>query len=701
MEISAKKKVLIFGGTSEGRSLAAFCEKNKIPAYISVATEYGESLLQKGTYTSVLSGRMDESELLDFIHRQGIEIVADMTHPYAKLVTAMIKKACEQSGIRLLRYVRDEGNRPEGETPSLVEVADAAEAVKYLKNLEGNIMLTTGSKDLQTFAKGLSPARLFPRVLPSAKSLEACERAGLPLGNVIAAQGPFSAETNLALLRQYDCRFLVTKDGGAAGGFSEKAIACQKAGAIMVVISRPTQESGYSYGEICSLLEHEYGEGKPEIAIAGIGMGNPGTLTVEVKELVQRADVLIGGDRILDSFPESGKTFFRCYQAKKIREFIEQQLQKNKNSRIVVLMSGDVGFYSGARLLLKELEKPGTLGKYQITCYPGISTPAYFAAKLGMPWQDMVMCSAHGSEEGNLSEIISLIFSHEKVFVLSGNSRELPRLGAILERRGLGSVEVFVGEKLSYPEERLWHGTAEKMQREEFSSLSAAVFINHIKSSFLSDSYEKAGDMPSHAKSAAPEAQEPPGPGIPDREFIRGSVPMTKEEIRWLSVVKLRLRQDSVVYDIGAGTGSVSVEMARLTPLGQVYAVEKNPMAVSLVEQNRQKFGLSNLKIIEGTAPDAIRNLPAPTHAFIGGSSGNLRAILSCLTEKNPRIRIAITSISLETAAELASIMKEYPMEIINVAVSRAKETGNLHLMIAQNPVYIAVLDCGSDGGNG
>lgn len=181
--------------------------------------------------------------------------------------------------------------------------------------------------------------------------------------------------------------------------------------------------------------------------------------------------------------------------------------------------------------------------------------------------------------------------------------------------------------------------------------------------------------------------------GIPDSEFICGKVPMTKEEIRILSVVKLRLDEDSVVYDIGAGTGSVSVEMAGLCENGTVYAIEKNPEGVSLIDANRKKFNVKNIEIIKNVAPECLENLPVPTHVFIGGSGGHLIEIIRKVKEKNSKVRVVLNAVTLETMAQLQEIKVQFPeygdMEIIQVGVSRSKALGQHHLMCAENPVYI------------
>lgn len=187
--------------------------------------------------------------------------------------------------------------------------------------------------------------------------------------------------------------------------------------------------------------------------------------------------------------------------------------------------------------------------------------------------------------------------------------------------------------------------------------------------------------------------------GISDQEFIRGTVPMTKQEVRILSVAKLQLDENSIVYDVGAGTGSVSVEIAMQCKNGMVYSIEKNEEALSLIAANKEKFHLENIKIIKGIAPDSLKDLPIPTHVFIGGSSGNLIDIIRIIRKKNEKVRFVMNAVTLETVSQLEEVRvlsSEYEeMEVIQVGISRSKKLGKYHLMQAENPVYVV-----SFGGN-
>lgn len=183
--------------------------------------------------------------------------------------------------------------------------------------------------------------------------------------------------------------------------------------------------------------------------------------------------------------------------------------------------------------------------------------------------------------------------------------------------------------------------------------------------------------------------------GIADEQFIRGKAPMTKEEVRTVSLAKLKLKEDSLCYDVGAGTGSLSIEMALRAHQGKVWAIEKKEEAVDLIRQNKVRFVADNLKIIEGLAPEAMQDLPAPTHVFIGGSSGNLKQIVELLLQKNKEVRIVINCITLETVSEALETAKLFGFtenEIVQLNVSRSKAIGRYHMMMGENPIYIITL---------
>jgi len=184
-------------------------------------------------------------------------------------------------------------------------------------------------------------------------------------------------------------------------------------------------------------------------------------------------------------------------------------------------------------------------------------------------------------------------------------------------------------------------------------------------------------------------------PGISDSEFIRSKVPMTKEEVRAVSICKLHLGESSVVYDIGSGTGSIAVEIARLSGKIKVFAIEAASEAVELISKNAKKFEVDNVHIVKTLAPEGLEKLPPATHAFIGGTKGQFKEILSALIKINPQMRIVVNAVTLESISTIRSVLSDLHInyEYILMNVSRSESTGKYHLMKAENPVYIFSFD--------
>lgn len=645
-------KVLIFAGTTEGYALCRFLSENQISVYACVATGYGSRSLEEGPYLKVRAERLTGEEMEALFCEIQPELVLDATHPYAAAVTGNIRSACANRQIPYQRVLREESDRAE----DAVYVESPEAAVEYLKKTEGNILLTTGSKELKIFTQlpGYRE-RLYARVLSLPSVMEACSALGLEGKHLIGMQGPFSLELNMAMLQQYGCRYLVTKDSGRAGGFEEKIEAALCCGAVPVIIGRPLKETGVSLKECKKLLAERFGIClKPHVTVLGIGMGSRGTLTVDGQKALEQADLLIGASRMVEAVRRPHQDALCEYNSTKIAEYIENH---REYENIVVVLSGDVGFYSGAKKLLELLGE-----ETEVLC--GISSVVYFMSKIGLSWDDAKIVSAHGRG----CNLVSLICHNKKVFAILGTRDGVTRLAQKLVSYGMGEVLLYVGEKLSYKDEKVFAKPARELTDYEGDALSVVC------------AYHEA---------AVP---QPATHGVPDSCFLRGKAPMTKEEVRCVSLAKLRLTENAVCYDVGAGTGSVSVEMALRAHQGMVYAIEKKEEAAQLLEENKQKFAVDNLEIVRGTAPEAMEDLPAPTHAFIGGSSGNLREIVAALLEKNREVRIVLNCITLETVTEALGVIRENGFsqtDIVQLSVSRSKELGRYHMMMGENPIYI------------
>ena len=647
-------KVIVFAGTTEGYGLCRFLGEHQIPVLGCVATEYGAKSLQEGEFLHVRAGRLTRPEMEELLKKERPQLVLDATHPYAAEVTENIRTACSNTEISCIRVLRNDSEHQQA-----VYVESTEAAVRYLKETEGNVLLTTGSKELKAFTEIPDyQKRIFARVLSLPSVIEACRELGFEGKNLIAMQGPFSEEMNRAMLRQYDCRYLVTKDSGKAGGFPEKIQAAISCGAVPVIIGRPSGDTGISPGECRRMLAEKFGfTYQPHVTLLGIGMGSQETLTIQGKEAVEKADLIIGARRMADAVRLSHQDVFYEYRSNEIARYITEHPEYE---RIVIALSGDVGFYSGAKKLL-DLLGPDT----EVIC--GISSVVYFMAKINLSWEDAKIVSAHGKT----CNLVSLIRNHKKVFAILGTADGTAQLARKLTSYGMGQVLLYVGENLSYENEKIFAKPASELTEYKGDSLSVICAVN-----------ENAGTrLETH--------------GIRDEEFIRGKAPMTKEEVRTVSLSKLRLTADSVCYDVGAGTGSLSVEMALRAHQGQVWAIEKKEDAVELIHRNKVKFAADNLEIVEGLAPEALKDLPTPTHAFIGGSSGNLKEIVKLLLEKNPQIRIVINCITLETVSEALETAKEFGFEeneIVQLSAARSKAIGRYHMMMGENPIYIITL---------
>lgn len=669
------KELLIFAGTTEGRALSEYLSDLEVCHTICVATEYGEIVLNENPMATVHQGRMSQEEIIAFLRNGSFSAVIDATHPYAELVTQNVKAAAKEANLPYFRLIRERGIT---QTCSNVRYFETSAAcAKALEHTTGNILLTTGSKELAAYCSAENVRRrLYVRVLPSAESISLCNQQGIYAKQIIAMQGPFTEKLNEVLIRQYDISCLVTKESGQTGGYSEKIDAAKRVGVSVFVIGRPKETDGYSFEELCRELEPFCGKKanpkkKLEITLAGIGMGTEYGITKEVQSAIEKADILLGAQRLIASYPakEEKHAFYRAEQ-------IIPFLRGVSGKKVVVLFSGDSGFYSGCQLLYDALEKEIRENHWNaiLRILPGISSVSYLAARLCESYQDAAVYSMHGKELCNLARRIK---SSPKTFLLMSGVKDLNRLGKCLMDAGLTECEVMAGYQLSYPKERI-----QKLTPQECCELKQeGLYTCFIKN-------------PNNIDRKLTH-------GIADTEFIRANVPMTKEEVREVSICKLHLHQNTVVYDIGSGTGSVAVEMASLSDEIQVYAVEQKKEAVSLIIQNKEKFCLENITVIEAKAPDGLIGLPPATHAFIGGSGGSLKEIITVLRQINSKMRIVINAVSLETVCEIKELLTVFAIkdaELVQLQTSRAKHLGNYHLMQAENPIWVCAFTFQGNG---
>ena len=392
-----------------------------------------------------------------------------------------------------------------------------------------------------------------------------------------------------------------------------------------------------------------------QVTLIGLGGGTGETLSAEGRRALEQAELVLGAERLLENLPEI-ENQKRAAATKSAELFA--LLTKSDAKRPCVVFSGDTGFYSGASGLLALLREA------EIPCrvLPGLSSVQLLAARLGEPWQDWTLCSAHGTP----CDPVAALMAGRPAFFLTGGKTTPASLCREIKDAGLGALRVAVGEKLACPDERVSTMTAAECAERTFAPLSVLLV------------------------EAAPRPFERSG-GIPDDAFLRGEVPMTKQEVRAAILAKLAVRPEDTVWDVGAGTGSASVELALAARRGRAYAVEYRDEALALIEENRSRFGAWNLRVVRGKAPEALSSLPAPDAVFVGGSEGRLREIVDAALSKNPDARLCVSAIALETLSAALDIFNSLGLdaEVTQIAVSRARPDARLHLLLANNPVFL------------
>ena len=403
-----------------------------------------------------------------------------------------------------------------------------------------------------------------------------------------------------------------------------------------------------------------------KVTIIGAGPGNPDLLSRTALDAIDIADVVIGAHRALVGI-DVPPDVVRC-ELVKTADIVAALTDAASWQRAVVVMTGDVGLFSGARRLVEAFSGDA---RVDVRIIPGISSASYLAASLARPWQDWRFASAHGVA----CDIAAEAERAGELFLVTSGGEDPSRLSGELVQAGFGDARVTVAERLSYPDERITCATASEIAGQTFDDLNVMLI-------------EFAGGAGSPANSRWPYASS----GIPDELFIRGDVPMTKQEVRAVALAKLRLTATDTVWDVGAGTGSVSIEAALVARAGSVWAVERNATGVRLIRENADAFGCGNVHAVPGVAPEALAKLPVPDAVFVGGSAGELPSIVEAALEKNSQVRLCVPCVTVETLTEACALLsgsRFKGFEACQVSAARAEAVGSHHLMKAQNPVFL------------
>ncbi|SEP99118.1 precorrin-6Y C5,15-methyltransferase (decarboxylating) [Lachnospiraceae bacterium NE2001] len=662
------KKIIVFSGTTEGRQLSDMLTAEEIRHTVCVASEYGRDVMRRNPFAEIQVGRMNADEMIDFFKEQELaqeDIVVDATHPFATQVTANIKEAADFLGVSLLRIIREEDRELPDDAVKYSDINDCARAIN---ETEGNILLTTGSKELSQYCRVASKEtldRTYVRVLPSVDSIKICESENIESDHILAMQGPFSKELNEALIAEYDIKHLITKESGVAGGFLEKKAAAVSAGIKLHVIERPYSEDGVSVESAFMLITGKKAMDNPDktpasIFLIGIGMGTAASMTQEAKEAIQQSEAIFGADRLIKSLSCSKK--YPMYLSRDIIPVLEKE---NIHSASIVF-SGDTSFYSGSKKMLEALKE--WRSELDIQVIPGISSFSYLSAILGESYEDACLFSLHGKNtEKDYRILADKVLYNRKAFVLLSGAEDVSVAAKRLLDLGV-SGRIVVGLNLSYENERIIDLSLEEAASFDEKGIATA-FIENMNP-----------------------LRRPLIPVKRDSDFIRDKVPMTKECVRHESIIRLGLREGDVFYDIGGGTGSVAIEAASLSLSLQVYTLEMKREAVELIKKNIKESDAPNVTVLEGNAAELLGDMQRPDCVFIGGSGGKLQEIVDILHTKGEGIRYVINAVSLETIEEVREIIKKYEPddeETVMISVSCVEKIGSYHMLQGQNPIWI------------
>lgn len=420
-----------------------------------------------------------------------------------------------------------------------------------------------------------------------------------------------------------------------------------------------------------------------KVTIIGAGPGNPDLLSRAALDAIDIADVVIGAHRALVGI-DVPPDVVRC-ELVKTADIVAALTDAASWQRAVVVMTGDVGLFSGARRLVEALSGDAQV---DVRVVPGISSASYLAARLARPWQDWRFASAHGVA----CDIVAEAERAGELFLATSGGEDPSRLSGELVQAGFGDARVTVAERLSYPDERITCATASEIAGQTFDDLNVMLI-----------EFAGGAGSPAGASRAASSRWPYASSGIPDELFIRGDVPMTKQEVRAVALAKLRLTATDTVWDVGAGTGSVSIEAALVARAGSVWAVERNAAGVRLIRENADAFGCGNVHAVPGVAPEALAKLPVPDAVFVGGSAGELPSIVEAALEKNSQVRLCLSCVTVETLTEACALLsgsRFKGFEACQVSAARAEAVGSHHLMKAQNPVFlVSARGAGGEGG--
>lgn len=434
-----------------------------------------------------------------------------------------------------------------------------------------------------------------------------------------------------------------------------------------------------------------------DIKIIGGGPGDASYILPMARQAVEQSDLIIGDRRLLQTFGLAADNEY-IFEMGRMMERLEWLKKRPDSLRVGILVSGDPLMYSMFRLVRR------TFPKAKITVIPGIGSIQAFAARLGESMEDARIISAHGRDMTG-DTLVKAVRQYPKLFILCDNERTPDWMAEQLMDAGLTAVDMAAGSRLSYSDENIvfgspaniFHGPSVQGDNSENDGRAnpgnrkyPALSLVMIKNPNVLSNTEGMSETKSMLKPSD-------GALLRDAAFSRNKTPMTREEIRWIAVGKMQLSENSVVWDVGAGTGSVSVECARRCPSGKVISIEKNQRALEVLYENRERLTQRNMEIIEGTAPEAFEGLLRPSHVFIGGAGGALREILERICQYGAGIRVIIACVTMETMMEAYKLSDTIAglkrREMVSVRIETERPVGSYHLMEGGHPVTLIIAE--------
>lgn len=434
------------------------------------------------------------------------------------------------------------------------------------------------------------------------------------------------------------------------------------------------------------------------IYIIGIGIKGKFSLSQRALTLIKNAGLLIGGRRHLAAFPEfKGRKVTIGSNLEDIAKILNLKSKIGNRKRSVILATGDPNFFGIADFIIKKF------GKKRVEIVPNVTTMQEAFARIKENWNDARFLSMHGrgkvrsqkpapectyrgSEVRSEKDLFDKITCCNKVGIFTDPDNTSSKIAKALLDKGIKDYRAYVCEDLGTDKERITQGALSQIAKKIFSPLNVMILIRG------------QGVKGPRGQGLNPRILEPSNPvffGIPDSEFSHSKGMITKEEIRVISLSKLKLRTDSIVWDIGAGSGSLSIEAALLANKGKVFAVEKDAIRINHIDKNKGKFNAANLEIIHKNAPHGLKNLPAPDAVFIGGGGGkDMGKILEVCSKRIKNSgRIVVNAITMETLSAATGFFKKagWDVETISVNIAKTKGIASLHIFNAHNPVFIIV----------